>query len=204
MIHGENLWRNPTVYLGTQPANSVAILPDMQGIVATFDKVIQPVGWTKNQPSEPVTVWVWTSDGNANAGTVTVYAKPASGSASSTTAAERKFSIEPDAPYIASHATEGTVGLRAGFEKAGDPPAQVIDEFFFAVEGAVVDSGATVAEPTGCLDKSSVPWKIGEPCRIELGLKNLLVGKVVTITAYSLKADGKTKVPHPPIALEIR
>lgn len=42
MILGLNLWRNPEVYLGGQRANSVEILPDMQGVRAQFDEILLP------------------------------------------------------------------------------------------------------------------------------------------------------------------
>lgn len=51
LILGAELWRNPTVFVGGQAADSVEILPDMRGIRATFDKIVAPA--TKD-PKQPV------------------------------------------------------------------------------------------------------------------------------------------------------
>lgn len=37
IIRGRDLWRNPEVFVGSQKATSVEILPDMQGLVARFE-----------------------------------------------------------------------------------------------------------------------------------------------------------------------
>ncbi|MGD2090497.1 MAG: hypothetical protein PVH61_30275 [Candidatus Aminicenantes bacterium] len=42
LIRGKKLWRNPEVYIGSQKDNRVQVLPDMGGLIATFDKVITP------------------------------------------------------------------------------------------------------------------------------------------------------------------
>lgn len=42
LIRGKKLWRNPEVYIGSQKHNNVKVLPDMGGLIATFDKVIKP------------------------------------------------------------------------------------------------------------------------------------------------------------------
>lgn len=37
LLRGAELWRNPTVLVGAQKADSVEVLPDMMGLLATFD-----------------------------------------------------------------------------------------------------------------------------------------------------------------------
>lgn len=41
LLFGKNLWKNPEVYVGSQKANTIHLLPDMKGIQATFD-IISP------------------------------------------------------------------------------------------------------------------------------------------------------------------
>jgi hypothetical protein len=42
IVRGTDLWRNPVVFLGTQKATSLEVLPDMRGLVAHFDQVQLP------------------------------------------------------------------------------------------------------------------------------------------------------------------
>ena len=42
VVHGSGLWRNPLVFAGDQKADGVAVLPDMQGLVAKFSHVFAP------------------------------------------------------------------------------------------------------------------------------------------------------------------
>lgn len=42
LIRGEQLWRNTMVLLGGQRADRVTVLPDMRGILASFDRIAQP------------------------------------------------------------------------------------------------------------------------------------------------------------------
>src|SRR3954468_12776147 len=42
LIRGAELWRNPQVYVGDQRASFVEVLPDMRGLLATFDKLSMP------------------------------------------------------------------------------------------------------------------------------------------------------------------
>jgi hypothetical protein len=44
LITGGRLWRSPVVRLGAQQAQSIEVLPDMQGIVAKFDCVLPAAG----------------------------------------------------------------------------------------------------------------------------------------------------------------
>ncbi len=39
LVRGSNLWRNPEVYIGSQKADKVSVLPDMQGLLAEFNTV---------------------------------------------------------------------------------------------------------------------------------------------------------------------
>lgn len=42
IITGKNLWKNPQVFIGSQKADLVEVLPDMNGLVATFNEVNFP------------------------------------------------------------------------------------------------------------------------------------------------------------------
>jgi hypothetical protein len=42
LIHGQNLWRNPRVFIGAQPATLVQVLPDMKGLSARFNEIVMP------------------------------------------------------------------------------------------------------------------------------------------------------------------
>ncbi|MCK4762591.1 MAG: hypothetical protein KAW12_10380 [Candidatus Aminicenantes bacterium] len=67
LIKGKRLWRNPEVFIGSQKANNIEILPDMQGLLATFDKVQMPVKpWGVGPKVDPkVDLTVITSNGSA-------------------------------------------------------------------------------------------------------------------------------------------
>jgi len=56
VIRGTDLWRNPDVFVGSQRAKSIEIMPDMLGIVATFDKVETPPHLGKDYPQADLTV----------------------------------------------------------------------------------------------------------------------------------------------------
>ena len=62
LIPGERLWRSTSVTLGGQIANKITVLPDMRGIVATFESVVPPPG-AKPASESAATVAVWTSEG---------------------------------------------------------------------------------------------------------------------------------------------
>ncbi len=97
VLLGDRLWRNPRVFLGSQLADSVQVLPDMTGLIAKFDCVDNPNQFNANsglvdsgadagafrqvnngalQPMEGAIVTlpirVWTSEGNTTALAVTV------------------------------------------------------------------------------------------------------------------------------------
>jgi len=76
MIFGKDLWRSPVVSLDGQVAEAVGVLPDMNGLIATFNEVAQPAGWQANATSGDVDLWVFTSEGRTNVGIVTLH-KPA-------------------------------------------------------------------------------------------------------------------------------
>jgi len=42
LIHGAELWRNPKVFVGSQQADRVDVLPDMNGLLAHFNTVTYP------------------------------------------------------------------------------------------------------------------------------------------------------------------
>jgi len=63
-IEGEGLWRNPRVFIGSQEADQVEILPDMRGLIATFKRLQAPIGPTPNRAD----LVVYTSTGSAALG----------------------------------------------------------------------------------------------------------------------------------------
>ena len=69
IIRGRELWRSTTVTLGAQRADEIMVLPNMNGIIATFNVVQPPPGL---ETLKPLKLVVWTSGGEADAGQVTV------------------------------------------------------------------------------------------------------------------------------------
>ena len=65
VIRGTQLWRSTVVTLGGQKADSISVLPNMKGIIATFNEV---------QPSIPGAepLYVWTSEGEEFVRTMTI------------------------------------------------------------------------------------------------------------------------------------
>ena len=71
VIHGSRLWRSTRVTLGTQPADEIVVLPNMEGIIATFTCVHRPLQWPvdfQRIGDEQYSVFdsrlrVWTSEG---------------------------------------------------------------------------------------------------------------------------------------------
>lgn len=72
LIQGENLWRSTRVTLGSQATRDIEILPDMRGIIATFDEITEPVN-IDGTAREGVPLRVWTSEGVAPVGEVTIH-----------------------------------------------------------------------------------------------------------------------------------
>lgn len=200
VIFGENLWRNPQVFLGGQPADDVEIMPDMKGILATFSKVLQPPNWTPSQPFGQADLWVWTSEGNAPAGYVHLH-KPKT--PPSRSAPKVGFTVESNAPHVAPDSkNEGVLGLVFKFEKKKDSQGRetnIVDKVFLEIEGAVADASRTAAP---CLNTGTVPWEVSDSCRFQVQLQSLVVGKVVTVKA-SRKENTKT-IAHAPIGIEVR
>jgi hypothetical protein len=56
IIRGSQLWRSTVVTLGTQQANSISVLPNMEGIIATFDTVRPSISGSE-------LLYLWTSEG---------------------------------------------------------------------------------------------------------------------------------------------
>ncbi|RMH20980.1 MAG: hypothetical protein D6696_06815 [Acidobacteria bacterium] len=72
LVMGENLWRSTRVTLGNQLSDRVEILPNMAGVVATFDPVKEPVN-VDGTARDGVPVRLWTSDGVVLVSEVTVH-----------------------------------------------------------------------------------------------------------------------------------
>jgi hypothetical protein len=67
VIPGRRLWRSTVVMLGSQKADEIYVLPDMNGIVAKFNQVLFPSTWPDpaNKDYE-VPLTVWTSQGSTS------------------------------------------------------------------------------------------------------------------------------------------
>jgi len=63
LIRGTNLWKSPQVYVGSQRSDSITILPDMKGLVASFNEIASPSTIKDNQAV--VDLSVFTSNGSA-------------------------------------------------------------------------------------------------------------------------------------------
>jgi hypothetical protein len=61
IIPGQYLWRSPVVTLGSQRAKRIEILPNMNGIVAYFDPIVEPAGWDGKAAYDKAPLTVWTS-----------------------------------------------------------------------------------------------------------------------------------------------
>lgn len=59
LIRGNRLWRNSVVTLGSQEATEIKVMPNMEGILARFERVEIP------DQSDEETLRVWTSEGMA-------------------------------------------------------------------------------------------------------------------------------------------
>lgn len=64
VIPGFELWRNPEVFIGTTPATSIRVLPDMQAIAATFATLPEPTSIADGAGYAPMDVTVFTSGGH--------------------------------------------------------------------------------------------------------------------------------------------
>jgi hypothetical protein len=97
LISGSDLWRSTRVTLGGQVADAIEVLPSMEGIVATFNTVKEPVSVDGKSPRSGVPVRVWTSEGHQQAGTVTIHAgKPP---------APKSLKVKVDPPFIVQDQT---------------------------------------------------------------------------------------------------
>lgn len=87
VIPGRRLWRSTKVTLGHQTADAISVLPNMKGIIATFDvvenqlSVAEEAAWRRKQPTGAVqiqrAVRVWTSQGSLTLPTLATIGVPA-------------------------------------------------------------------------------------------------------------------------------
>ena len=73
LIPGQNLWRATVVTIGPWKADRIIVLPNMEGIIAEFDKA-NTENWTKTKENDGAPIYVWTSEGVAEAGTAVILA----------------------------------------------------------------------------------------------------------------------------------
>ncbi len=71
LIRGKELWRSTVVMLGNQKASRIEVLPDMDGIIATFDLIRAPSTRVKRDKDSgdcvvEVGLSVWTSEGSTD------------------------------------------------------------------------------------------------------------------------------------------
>ena len=65
LIPGKRLWRSAVVTVGGQRANKIIVLPNMKGIIASFDVILPPNGMSlASGKNVQVPVNIWTSEGN--------------------------------------------------------------------------------------------------------------------------------------------
>jgi hypothetical protein len=194
VIFGQNLWRNPVVFVGRERADRVEILPDMEGVAANFSRVRQPAGWSLGQQFGLEPIWIWTSEGTAIVGDARVVKKAEPPAA---TAEKPLFRIATPVPWIAAKDRTGVVAVAVTAEK--DFPQG--EKVHLSLEKAEFDA-ALSTKPT-CLGTTGATWEIAPPCTFDLGMRNLVAGEVVTVRAHR-KLDAQRKVDHPPISLEVR
>jgi hypothetical protein len=76
VIPGIRLWRSTRVTLGSQRADRIEVLPNMEGIIAYFDEVLLPrVDTGRSEGNVPLRVW--TSEGMDDARTKVRIMQPA-------------------------------------------------------------------------------------------------------------------------------
>lgn len=66
VVEGLNSWRNAELYVGNQKAESIRMLPDMRGIVATFAPIGNMAGADRNAQGYPIVLR--TAEGSARVG----------------------------------------------------------------------------------------------------------------------------------------
>jgi hypothetical protein len=76
VIPGRRLWRSTVVMLGSQKADEIFVLPDMNGIVATFKPVMFPSTWSNLDSDFQVPLTVWTSQGSTSLPIPAKFMKP--------------------------------------------------------------------------------------------------------------------------------
>jgi hypothetical protein len=65
IIPGRRLWRSTIVTLGSQKADEIFVLPDMNGIIATFSQIKVPTSLPDPKANDfLVPITVWTSQGS--------------------------------------------------------------------------------------------------------------------------------------------
>ena len=182
MIYGDNLWRNPQVFLGAQPASDVEILPDMKGIVATFDKVQQPAGWQPKDEVGVVVAWVWTSEGNTSVGDVVLHKPPKPAEKAK---GKLEVEVKTNSPRVTVKSdSSGVVQIDFKFAqitKEGGAKEDKVPHVFMDFTGAV--PAVPAPKPT-CLEVGNQAWKIMESCRLQVTLQGLAVNTTVSLKAF--------------------
>ena len=67
LIPGRNLWRSTVVTIGSNRSNRISVLPNMEGIIAEFPKIMRPPDWNESKNptyrGNSLRMFVWTSEG---------------------------------------------------------------------------------------------------------------------------------------------
>lgn len=190
-IIGDNLWRNPQVFVGTQKADTIEILPDMQGIIATFNKVKAPAGFSQDSPAS-ADVLVWTSEGHASAGFIDLH-KPVSEPKKIRT--KLPITISSSSNTIISKDGEGTVNMNLVFTKKPDGSANIVENTFIkALRGGFIKSISN-HEDSNCefnINNNSVSCSDNQ--EVNMTLNNLESNTLVKVRIYftkNNKIDGE-------------
>lgn len=203
VLVGPELWRNPRVTLGGQTASAIEILPDMRGLIASFDSVQRPAGWTSQQRLGLEDVWVWTSEGRSLAGSAEVHLAPTT----ATSGLKPRFGMRVAVAKLTVNKGAGTVVVHfeTSVEMPDKQPEEAIVKALFGVQGGEIaeiaadmpDKDRCLAAPSGVLFELQGFWK-KQPCRYTVKLRNV-TGDAVTLTAH--QTIEKTRVDHPSISL---
>ncbi|KXJ04475.1 hypothetical protein AC249_AIPGENE17189, partial [Exaiptasia diaphana] len=197
VLVGSELWRNPTIMLGAQKADDVQILPDMQGVIASFDSVLRPAAWTRSQRVGREDVWLWTSEGRSYAGSAEIHLAPST----STPGPQSGFTMAVPGTHLAVR--NGGAEITVRFSSTGDAEAKG-PQVIFGTEGAEIwqvepdATGNNTCEVARKGVEWQLTWKGTEPkkkldCHLELSLRNV-AGDAVTFTSY--RVLEKQKIRH--------
>lgn len=133
LIHGSNLWRGTRVTVGSQSTTDIEVLSDMEGIIAKFGPITEPLG-------NDIPLRVWTSEGMVVAGNAVIVKEDKDEQKLAIKVVNSRL-IDGSGEKIALKVTSGK--LPAGFFRArvGIRPAGAVQDEFAFSEAALTDDG---------------------------------------------------------------